>query len=196
MRKRKHVTFQLADSAIVEPSSSYEELPSPEPREEGKEEMNGISEIMTNGKSTQEGSDEDSETGLMPPFSGKQISSPTIKGREKSKDGKSSIEDADLSPGALPSSLDQADDGGSGVGFFELDEEIASPGFGAVRPFELDEDEDDHPSQNNHGARRASTTSIEDMESEQYMKQTYVYSGSVPINIVKPSGSWVGSFGH
>lgn len=30
MRKRKHVTFQLGDTTIVEPSSSYEELPSPE----------------------------------------------------------------------------------------------------------------------------------------------------------------------
>jgi hypothetical protein len=196
MRKRKHVTFQLADSAIVEPSSSYEELPSPEPREEAKEEMNGISKIMTNGRSAQEGSDEDSETGLMPPFSQKQISSPIIKGKEKSKDKKSSTEDGELSPGALPSTLDQADDGGSGVGFFELDEEIASPGFGAVRPFELDEDEDDYPSPNSQNPRRASTTSIEDMESEQYMKQAYVYSGSVPINIIKPSGSWVGSFGH
>ena len=29
LRKRKHVTFQLGDTMIVEPSSSYEELPSP-----------------------------------------------------------------------------------------------------------------------------------------------------------------------
>lgn len=34
--KRKHVTFQLADRAIVEPSSSYEEGPSPDPDEESE----------------------------------------------------------------------------------------------------------------------------------------------------------------
>jgi hypothetical protein len=30
IKKRKHVTFQLGDATVVEPSSSYSELPSPE----------------------------------------------------------------------------------------------------------------------------------------------------------------------
>jgi hypothetical protein len=34
LRKRKHVTFRLSHSIVVDPSSSYEETPSPEPEEE------------------------------------------------------------------------------------------------------------------------------------------------------------------
>jgi hypothetical protein len=36
IRKRKHVTFQLGDTTIVEPSSSYEEIPSPHTHDASK----------------------------------------------------------------------------------------------------------------------------------------------------------------
>ncbi len=36
-RKRKHVTFRLADSVVVEPSSSYEETPSPSEDQYGRD---------------------------------------------------------------------------------------------------------------------------------------------------------------
>lgn len=54
-KKRKHVTFRLADSAVVEPSSSYEEVSSPDlPLEatkgtlkNGKAKSNGIDAVLS-----------------------------------------------------------------------------------------------------------------------------------------------------
>ena len=187
VRKRKHVTFQLADSAVVDPSSSYEELPSPEPRAESANEMNGISELMTNGNRQDTGTDDETDEGLLPPFSSRRLSSPTIKGKAKDS---TTVMDPELSPRSLGDHLDEADDGGSGVGFFELDEEIASPGFGTVRPFEVDDLADDLRENEKARSRRAERP-VNGGE-----KYTFEYGGSVPIDIVRPSGSWVGSFGH
>jgi hypothetical protein len=81
IRKRKHVTFQLGDTMIVEPSSSYEELPSPEKQvsnERIDETMNVAAKNTTPAP-------------VSPDFGGKLVA---------------------------------ARDGGSGVGFFELDEEL------------------------------------------------------------------------
>ena len=185
VRRRKHVTFKLADSVVVDPSSSYEEGPSPEPREEGSDEMHGLDGVQSNGKSHAEGNTSDEpEAGLPPPIWKRQIRSPIIKGRERRPSP--IFANPNLSPRA---SLDLADDGGSGVGFFELDEEIASPGFGEVRPFEMDEADDlqEDETTNERGTKR---DYFEDEKG-----QTYEYGGSVPIDI-RPTGSWVGTFGH
>lgn len=80
IRKRKHVTFQLGDTMIVEPSSSYEELPSPNKQvSSGRldEMMNVATEVIA--------------VPVSPKFGGRLVA---------------------------------ASDGGSGVGFFELDEEL------------------------------------------------------------------------
>ena len=185
VRRRKHVTFKLADSVVVDPSSSYEEGPSPEPREEGGDEMHGMNSDRRNGKPhAEESTSNEAEAGLPPPSWKRQIRSPTIKGRERRPSPISA--DPNLSPRA---NLDQADDGGSGVGFFELDEEIASPGFGAVRPFEMDEADDLQEDETAKG-RWKQGDYFEDEKG-----QTYEYGGSVPIDI-RPTGSWVGTFGH
>jgi hypothetical protein len=81
IRKRKHVTFQLGDTTIVEPSSSYEELPSPEKQVSSER----IDEMMhTAARNIPAGP-------VSPDFGGK---------------------------------FATATDGGSRVGFFELDEEL------------------------------------------------------------------------
>lgn len=105
-----------------------------------------------------------------------------------------------------------ADDGGSGVGFFELDEELASPGL-RDRPFE--EEAEIEEVEDIDVDAEASTT--EDMwrddddgkripfgrdEGDEGFGAaatglgSSVAAGSVPIDIVRPTGSWVGSFGH
>jgi hypothetical protein len=196
IRKRKHVTFQLADSAIVEPSSSYEEMPSPEPREESKNDVGAITEVMSNGTKEREAVAEDSDEGtIFPLFGHKPLRSPTIKGKELSNTKEYPFPDALLSSELLQGDLLQAVDGGSGVGFFELDEEIASPGFGEVRPFEFD-DGPASEDQNKAHEKLKHTRDDLDLDEEAYLKTTYELSGSVPINISRPSGSWIGSFGH
>lgn len=198
VRTQKHVTFQLADSAIVEPSSSYEEMPSPDPREESKELTNGILEkIVSNGKAeTDKEIDQHVVASFPPQFGQKPLRSPTIHGKAQSV-SKLSVNDDDLSPMSAEENLGQADDGGSGVGFFELDEEIASPRFGDVRPFEMDE-MDDGVDQDDRGDKpgRRDIGSQRDIYRPSSTSTAYEYSGSVPIDIVKPTGSWVGSFGH
>lgn len=179
------MTFKLADSVVVDPSSSYEEGPSPEPREEGSDEMHGLNGVQSNGKSHAEGNkSNESEAGLPLPIWKRQIRSPTINGRERRPSPISA--DPNLSPRA---NLDQADDGGSGVGFFELDEEIASPGFGEVRPFGMEEADD------LQGDETAKGRGTQGDYFEDEKGQTYEYGESVPIDI-RPTGSWVGTFGH
>ena len=81
--------------------------------------------------------------------------------------------------------LDNADDGGSGVGFFELDEELASPGLRDGNPaeaFDLDLEED--VSEKAAAARVGLGIAPS------------VQVGSLPIDIVRPSGSFIGSYGH
>jgi hypothetical protein len=165
------------------------ETPSPESREESNEEMNGISEIIARKANTERETEEEAEIGPMPPFSQKQIRSPTIKDKEWSS---STAAGSDPDPRPLEDGLGQAEDRGSGVGFFQLDEEIASPGFVEVLPFETDEVDDLHEEE--QGKQRGGRD--DDLNEDMYMKHTFEYSGSVPIDIVKPSGSWVGSFGH
>ena len=184
VRRRKHVTFKLADSVVVDPSSSYEEGPSPELREEGSDEMHGLNSAQSNGKSHAAGNTSNEAEAGLPPPTWKQMRSPTIKGEKRRPSPISA--DPNLSPRA---NLDQADDGGSGVGFFELDEEIASPGFGAVRPFAMEEADDLQEDERQNGRGRRGDY-FEDEKG-----QTYEYGGSVPIDI-RPSGSWVGTFGH
>jgi hypothetical protein len=162
VRKRKHVTFQLADSAIVEPSSSYEEMPSPSPRAERP--GDGMIDDMLGGP--YEDDDEPRPTrGLA-----LAVPSPTLRGRDKRVPG-------DLTEAVADSS--------TGVGFFELDEELESPGLDSAAPFVEDFEEESSPVE----SRRGSASGEKSL-------QTYEYSGSVPIDIVRPSSSWVGSFGH
>ena len=205
VRRRKHVTFKLADSVVVDPSSSYEEMPSPEPRQESSEEMNGITELMGNGKAhphAEHETDDEADNELTPPFWKRQIRSPTMKGRERNSsadtitDVPASGADPNLSPKSFEDTLDQADDGGSAVGFFELDEEIASPGFGEVRPFEIDDGDVDDPREEEKGRGRGSRGRHDGHGWADGKGNVYEYGGSVPINIVRPSGSWIGSFGH
>lgn len=166
VRKRKHVTFQLADSAIVEPSSSYEEMPSPSPNDEGNKD--GSLEAASS-------SDED----VPAPKHGLALAvpSPDLRGRERS---------------SIPGDLTTAIEGGGAGGFFELDEELSSPGLDAAKPFVEDFDDgtsspvDSRRGENERGSRRKDRDKL----------QTYEYGGSVPIDIVRPSSSWVGSFGH
>ncbi len=186
VRKRKHVTFQLGDRVVVNPSSSYEEGLSPEPSVDSRYDKSGLSENMTNGElHVEKATDDEAELGLPSPWWQKQICSPTIKGRER-RPSPVTLTDPNLSARA---NLGQADDGGSGVGFFELDEEIASPGFGKVRPFEMDDADDVQEDDRANGSGKRGDY-FEDEKG-----QTYEYGGSVPINI-RPTGSWVGSFGH
>ena len=90
------------------------------------------------------------------------------------------------------SGLGAAEDGGSSVGFFELDEELKSPRKGEVQRFDFD-DADPFGGQlsTNAGGRKGRNYS-EDSDAE----STGFKSGSVPIDIIRPTGSWVGSFGH
>jgi len=117
------------------------------------------------------------------------------KRRESLKSRKVSMYPDEADRSGFSGGLSEALDGGSGVGFFELDEELASPSTGEAKPFEFQETEDvglhdpntaDEPSQAGQGKRVGAGSFA---------------AGSVPINIVRPSmhsitGSWVGTFGH
>lgn len=168
VRKRKHVTFQLADSAIVEPSSSYEELPSPSPKDDAWAE-DRIDERL---RSPAHAEDDEPEPTRRLALA---VPSPTLRGRDRRSS-------------AMPGDLTEAVGGASGVGFFELDEELSSPAMEAAQPFMEDFEEDSSPVESRRG------DNLNEKGHESLL--TYEYGGSVPINIVRPSSSWVGSFGH
>lgn len=156
IKKRKHVTFQLADSAIVEPSSSYEETSSPQ-KEVSTEKVDDLMNEAAgnNGSPTSR--------------------SPTAEKSPMRTDFKGG--------------LTVADDGGSGVGFFELDEElddlddrevdyheVGVPIYAAIPRMLLihlqDLDDDTHKSSDRVGAVQT--------------RSEPVRVGSVPIDIVRP----------
>jgi hypothetical protein len=161
------VTFQLADSAIVEPSSSYEEIPSPSPYDE-RAGNDGIDGRL--GSAHFEDDEPEPTRGLA-----LAVPSPTLRGRDKRQS-------------QIPGDLTDAVESGTGVGFFELDEELSSPAMEAAQPFVDDFDEESSPVEARKGGEL-------DEKSDRSLL-TYEYSGSVPIDIVRPSSSWVGSFGH
>jgi hypothetical protein len=148
IRKTKHVTFQLEDAIIVEPSSSYEELPSP------------LKQVQT------ERMDE-------------------------------MIYVAPKNTIPAPVSLDFGDrfvaasNGGSRVGFFELDEELD----------DLDDQEIEYHEVSKSMERRMSLSILiklqeleeEDQKNEhdednveEELKSGSFHSGSLPIDIVRP----------
>ncbi|KEF59594.1 uncharacterized protein A1O9_04440 [Exophiala aquamarina CBS 119918] len=218
-RKRKHVTFQLADSAIVDPSSSYEEMPSPEPRNSSGTErefgifLNDTEEVKdtenwhthaiqrNDSSDTQQVQNTGNESNSLSPKASNQRKarlrspavsplpspspSPTINGLAPSTD------ESGFS-GDLVASVD----GGSGVGFFELDEELASPAFTEDRSFDLVRVESEDRSRVDDDLlldekKRGGTLLDGDVQAGGFAV------GSVPINIVRhPTGSWMGSYGH
>ncbi len=235
-RKPKHVMFQLADLKVVEPSSSYEEGPSPDVIvEEEEPAFDGNRETPHQHKSrqphgekrgdeatTKKGAAGGGSPGLLGDKkskrrgrSGRFISpipsplpspnpSPVIDGTSSSEhNANSSVAPPLSSPALLLSSptesgfsggLFGAEDGGSGVGFFELDEELASPALrdGKVPTFDFETGGDpgfledaDAPNPNDMRNGNRDTNHIGSFK-----------AGSVPIDIVRPTGSWVGSFGH
>ena len=167
----------------MEPSSSYEELPSPDPTVEGKEGLLGIDGVVVNGHQQHGGEVEEVEDveaaqveKVWNGWVGRDLRSPTIRGRERVGSEDSSVTVTGLVDGF------KGQDGGSGVGFFELDEELE--GVETVEGVGFDEE---------HGMESLEPGEDEGVRTE---KQTYEYGGSVPIDIVRPSSSWVGSFGH
>ncbi|KAJ9608324.1 hypothetical protein H2200_007312 [Cladophialophora chaetospira] len=202
-RRRKHVMFQLADLKVVDPSSSYEEGPSPELEErENAFEKRGLDSVIEEREETNDspGKLGQKEKPKSRTRNGRFISpmpsplaspnpspapSPALRG--------SSPPSSPLpSPGLVSSpnesgfsgGLDNADDGGSGVGFFELDEELASPALRDGQPAEnLDLDLDDEVSEKDAAKKGLGIVPS-------------VTVGSVPIDIVRPSGSFIGSYGH
>lgn len=99
-------------------------------------------------------------------------------------------------------------DGGSGVGFFELDEELASPDAGKVQPFQFDMDNDldatvdaatDSIDTNLTRSKQQIARADDKKRLIDGLPSTFGV-GSVPIDIVRPSvsvsSSWIGTFGH
>lgn len=217
-RKRKHVTFQLADSAIVDPSSSYEELPSPEPRngsgtvrelgnflndtQEVKDTENWHTHVTgrNDGSGGQQAQKPGSDSNSLSPKASIQRNgrlrspaisplpspspSPTINGLAPPN------EESGFSGGLVASA-----DGGSGVGFFELDEELASPAFTEDRSFDLVRVESEEL------AKVDNDLLLDEKRDDSHLDGNVQIgsfaAGSVPINIVRhPTGSWIGSYGH
>ncbi|OAP58412.1 hypothetical protein AYL99_07502 [Fonsecaea erecta] len=215
-RRRKHVMFQLADLKVVDPSSSYEEGPSPELEAEKDVSSEAQQESLGVGQHIEEVN------------GGRDRGSPGLLGAKERRRGRgprgrfispipSPLASPNPSPspspalnGSPPSSsplqsprlisspdesgfsggLVGAVDGGSGVGFFELDEELASPALREGRPaesFDLEIEEEI--------SEKIGRDSVEVREQGLGIIPS-VQVGSVPIDIVRPSGSWVGSFGH
>ena len=146
IRKRKHVTFQLEDTMIVEPSSSYEELPSPEKQvsSERVDEMNAASNYTTPAP-------------VSPEFGGRLVA---------------------------------ASDGGSGVGFFELDEE-----FDDIDDREVDYHEVSMSAEENKVSTiltkpqdpdEDQKKELDGDEAEEELKSGSFHAGSLPIDIVRP----------
>ncbi|EXJ72680.1 uncharacterized protein A1O5_03826 [Cladophialophora psammophila CBS 110553] len=215
-RTRKHVMFQLADFKVVDPSSSYEEGPSPEL--EGENDVNGESAHRFLG--TEEDGDRDNgerENGSTELLSEKDkrrgrgrggrfispipspLASPNPSPSPSPALNGSSPTPSPLQSPRLISSPDQsgfsggllgAEDGGSGVGFFELDEELASPALREGRPVEAFDLEIEEEISEKMGR------DVTDTGERGLGIVPSVQVGSVPIDIVRPSGSWVGSFGH
>jgi hypothetical protein len=211
-RRRKHVMFQLADLKVVDPSSSYEEGPSPELEEqmadferyeptasgdasnEANRKSTGNSRLaVLDGREKKRGrgrsgrffspvpSPMASPIPSPAPSPALQVSSP-LPSPAFSPDPITSAEESGFSGG-----LNGAADGGSGVGFFELDEELASPALREGNPvdtFDLDhateEDSSAKPGAAKLGLGIAPSLTV----------------GSVPIDIVRPGPSFVGSYGH
>ncbi|KAK5451428.1 hypothetical protein LTS15_008192 [Exophiala xenobiotica] len=238
--KKKHVTFQLADSKVVEPSSSYEESPvggaSPTPSSSSSlslslnfqsrvEDVDGpdrdrdgytYHEETANAKSNNQSSD---GRGSMPASKSKSLSL-SLRERRRGKGGRflSPMPSPLPSPAPSPTingdnillgsgsaspdesgfsgGLSGADDGGSGVGFFELDEELASPGL-REKPMELELDDKDLSADGGASGKFGGGRREDNNEA---VTAGSFRSGSVPIDIVRPNGmitpSWVGSFGH
>ncbi|OCT53460.1 hypothetical protein CLCR_10073 [Cladophialophora carrionii] len=210
-RRRKHVMFQLADLKVVDPSSSYEEGPSPE-----MEEKNDVMEYRDPGTQSDHGSDAGKQNNGSPGLLGEKekrrgrgrngrfvspipspLASPSPSpSPSPALQGSSPRLSPAGSPSPTPSSADEtgfsgglagADDGGSGVGFFELDEELASPGLRDGNPVEtFDLDMEDEVLVNEKASAAQQGLGI----------IPSVQVGSVPIDIVRPSSSFVGSYGH
>lgn len=203
--KKKHVTFQLSDSKVVEPSSSYEESPSSSgftPTKEFRfqqtvEDVDGEIEVQQ----VEDASAEGGGGGKRRPM--------TLRERRRGKNGRflSPMPSPLPSPAPSPTingdnillaspeesgftgGLVGAEDGGSGVGFFELDEELASPGL-REKPLEAEMEA---------GLEDVDLNEKVDKDKDEPQAGSFS-AGSVPINIIRPSGmitpSWVGSFGH
>lgn len=208
-RKGKHVHFQLADFTVVDPSSSYEESSSPALSPGEKE------ETTTNGGADHGDGNVQSKKGAISlrrkKGSPKHLKLPSDN-REKGRgrtgrflspmpsplpspspspttEGSSSSLLASPDESGFTDGLSQADDGGSGVGFFELDEELASPGF-REKPLEQELEVDPFLEDGVVDEKRVGAG-----DGEVGLGSSFG-AGSVPIDIVRPTGSWIGSFGH
>lgn len=261
------MTFRLADSAVVEPSSSYEEMSSPDlPVETQTSTGKANASVKSNGSKSRIEAVLSSED--IPWSWSKGPTSPIVEKGDTMNlvgDGEDADDDYDeedvpltmrsmngnshdttmssvlIGSAGKGFSFDEAPDGGSGVGFFELEEELHSAsisphrsprsdrnrfGFfddwGVVPDEDMDMDEDEDTSKvemdmdtteeekiakemeagdgEDDGVSTACAGSgiaagprKEDGNGE--TSSTFA-SGSVPIDIVvRPSSSWVGSFG-
>ncbi|EXJ89328.1 hypothetical protein A1O3_02395 [Capronia epimyces CBS 606.96] len=201
-RKGKRVHFQLADFTVVEPSSSYEENSSPGLSPEKQE----ISDRAARIGEQEHSHSKQSTVGSRRKGSPKHLQLPSGREKRRGRGGRfispnpsplhspspsPTIEGTSGSPAVSPEEsgftggLAQADDGGSGVGFFELDEELASPGL-REKPLEQELEVDPLPEE---------AVADEKADGEVGLSSSFA-AGSLPIDIVRPSGSWIGSFGH
>ncbi len=206
-KRRKHVMFQLADLKVVGPSSSYQEGPSPELVEEEEAPQSRDShahsdereEVSKGNGSPRMLGEKEKRNGrrrngrFVSPMpsplaspSPSPVPSPAFRRTSPSSSPQPSPNLASLAEeSGFSNGLDGAEDGGSGVGFFELDEELASPGLrdgNPVENFDLDLEED---SSEKAGAARMGLGIVPSLK-----------VGSVPIDIIRPSGSFIGSYGH
>jgi hypothetical protein len=195
--------FQLADLKVVDPSSSYEEGPSPEleARDElddqdshlSSEQDADLSRRIRGSPRIPSNKDRKSRRGKSGRFISPNPSplaspmpSPAL--REASPvmpTPTSSFPQPVPGDSGFAGGLTGADDGGSGVGFFELDEELASPALKEDNPaesFDLELGDEISEKSGTVGDGLGIVPSL--------------HVGSVPINIVKPSSSFVGSYGH
>lgn len=234
-RKRKRVTFQLSDSAIVEPSSSYEEIPSPNAKQLSPDSLRG----SYNGEKRDEGpSDENVE---LDSFHELDNNPDILNGPDVDAEAKAEAEvlettgasfeanqqqgliadsqdiiaprlshsniqrsDSGSSEGSVNVSgpLQEAADGGSGVGFFELDEELDSPSLGEDRLFTQDDNENDAHDPPAEAAddimdaeKKSANNQVDDDDlGGEELKYGSFSAGSLPINII--SSKFVGSYGH
>ena len=143
-KKTKHVTFRLADSSVVEPSSSYEEMSSPDLPSETinrNTKSNGIDEMLSregipwswnkgptspivdknDGMSLAGDGEDDGDE------EGEEDSGLYIAGGSSSATT-AAENDSTAAAGGLQ--FQETEDGGSGVGFFELEEEMNTPSPG------------------------------------------------------------------
>ncbi|RMZ83174.1 hypothetical protein DV738_g1400, partial [Chaetothyriales sp. CBS 135597] len=180
-RKNKHVTLQLADSVIVEPSSSYEEGPSPVVEadldfddNQGESAANGVREAEPErGNGGQE--KEQEQIGLRLASSLPSTNEITIRGRHNYD---------------------------TGIGFFELDEELDSPVYDGKF---IDEEEDmadqslseqgwddDEKEPSNVNGTRAIDVDGRLLEKARAI-QAHKYAASLPIDITLTQAQWIPS---